>query len=101
MTLMLLVVIKVVNKIIVNLSKNNKFRNLMHALNIEAIKKPTFLNSNIKKIFNHLKKLIIKALILWHFDPKSYIQIKIDELSYAIGRVLSQFNLNSNVSINK
>ena len=43
------------NEIVVNSFKNNKFKKLMSIPNIEAIKKPTFLTSNAKKTFNHLK----------------------------------------------
>ena len=45
------------NKTVVNLSKNNKSKNLMYILNIRAINKSTFLTSNIKKIFNYLKQI--------------------------------------------
>ena len=51
------------NKIVVNLSKNNKSRTLIYIPNIKAIKKPTFVTSNAKKIFNYLKQAFIKALI--------------------------------------
>ena len=53
-----------VNKTVINLSKNNKSRNLMYVLNIKATKKPTFLNFNNKKAFNYLWLAFIKALIL-------------------------------------
>ena len=51
------------NETVVNLFKNNKFRNLMHILNIKATKKSIFLTPNAKKAFNHLKQVFIKALI--------------------------------------
>ena len=48
-----------VDKIVGNLSKcnklkNNKFKNLIYASNIEAIEKHIFLNLNAKKVFNYL-----------------------------------------------
>ena len=61
------------NKIVINLSKNNKSRNLICIPNIKAIKKLTFLNPNAKKIFNYLKQTFIKGPILQHFDLKSHI----------------------------
>ena len=33
---------------------------------------PIFLTFNIKITFNYLWLAFIKAIILWHFDPKSY-----------------------------
>ena len=43
------------NKTIVNLFKNHKSKNWIYMLNIRTIEKFTFLTSNAKKIFNHLK----------------------------------------------
>ena len=40
------------NKTLVYLSKNKKFRNLMHMQNISAIRKTKFLNPNAKNSFN-------------------------------------------------
>ena len=88
------------NEIIVNLSKNMKSKKLMHMLNIGAMRKPNFLIFNAKKTFNHLWLAFIKALIFRHFDLKSHIQIKTNVTSYAIYRVLSQLNLNSNILLN-
>ena len=68
------------NKIVVNLSKNNKFEKLMHIAKIGTTRKPIFLITNAKKIFNYLKQAFIKAAIFWHFNPKSYIWIKTDVL---------------------
>ena len=78
----------------------NSFRNLTHVLNIEATEELNFLTPNIKKAFNYLRLAFIKAPILRHFDLKSYIWIEPDALSYAIGRVLSQLNLNLDASPN-
>ena len=55
------------NKIVVNLSiklKNNKSKKLINISNIKAIRKHIFLTLNIKKFFNYLTKVFIKALIL-------------------------------------
>ena len=41
------------NKIIVNLSKNNKSRNSTHLLNIKAMKEYIFLTFNVRKAFNY------------------------------------------------
>ena len=56
------------NKTIINLS-----RNLTHMPNIGAIGESTFIIPNTKKIFNYLWLAFIKAIILQHFDLKSYI----------------------------
>lgn len=74
--------------------KNNKSRNLTNVLNDKAMEKPIFLTSSIKKVFNFLKQAFIKALIFQYFDPKYYIRIKINALSYAIEKVPSQLNIN-------
>ena len=42
------------NEMVVNLSKNNKSKNLTYIPNIIGIGKPTFLTPNAKKNFNHL-----------------------------------------------
>ena len=81
-------------------SKNKKSKKLTCISNIGAIKKSNFLTLDAKKAFNHLRLAFIKALILQHFDLESYIQIETDVSSYAIGRVLSQLNLDSNASPN-
>ena len=51
------------NEKFINLSKNNKSRNLTYMPNIRAIKKRIFLIPNAKKIFNYLQLMFIKALI--------------------------------------
>ena len=56
------------NETVVNLSKNNKSKNLMYMPNIGVTRKLIFLISNTKKIFNHLKQAFIKALLFQHFD---------------------------------
>ena len=43
------------NKMVVNLFKNDKSRNLTYMPNIEAIEKPTFSICNANKAFNYLK----------------------------------------------
>ena len=74
---------------VVNLSKNNKSRNLTYMLNIRATEKLICLTSNTKKIFNYLRLAFIKAPILQHFDLKSHNGIKTDVSGYAIGGMLN------------
>ena len=83
------------NKTIRNLSRKS-----MHMPNIKATGEPNFLTPNAKKAFNHLRLAFIEAPILQHFDLESHIQIKTNISGYAIGGVLSQLNLDSNVSPN-
>ena len=68
--------------------------------NIGAAREPNFLTPNAKEAFNYLKLAFIKAPIFWHFDLESHIRIKTNASSYAIGRVLSQLNLDSDTSPN-
>ena len=51
---------------------------------------PSFLIPDAKINFNCLCLAFIKVPILWHFDMKYHIWIKIDASSYAIGGILSQ-----------
>ena len=51
------------NKTIVNMSKNNKSKKLMHLPNIGAMVELNFLTSNAKKVFNHLQLAFVKAPI--------------------------------------
>ena len=88
------------NKTVMNLFKNNKFRNLTCMPNIGATGEPNLLIFDAKKAFNHLQLAFIEALILQYFDLKSHIQIKIDVSSYAIGKMLSPLNLDSDTSPN-
>ena len=83
------------NKTIRNLSRKST-----HMPNIRATGEPNFLTPDAKKTFNYLGLAFIKAPILWHFDLESHIQIKIDVSGYAIGKVLSQLNLNSDAPPN-
>ena len=77
------------NGTVVNLSKNEKSRKLMHMLNIGAIEKSNFLTPNAKKVLNHLRLAFIKAPILRHFDLESHIRIKTNVSGYAISDVVS------------
>ena len=54
-------VVKVSNR--VNKTIVNSFRNLMHVLKIQIIKKHIFLTPNTKKVFNYLKQTFIKVSI--------------------------------------
>ena len=83
-----------------NKTVKNSSKNLTRVPNIRATRKPIFLTPNAKKTFNYLRPAFIKAAILRHFDLESYIQIEINALSYAIDRVLSQLNLDSNAPLN-
>ena len=88
------------NGIVVNLSKNKKSRKSTRVPNIGTTGEPNFLTPKAKKTFNYLRLAFIKALILWHFDLESHIWIEFDILGYAINRVLSQLNLDSDTSPN-
>ena len=77
------------NGTVINLSKNEKSRNLTHMPNIGATKKLNFLTPHAKKTFNYLRLVLIKASIFRHFDLESHIRIEIDASSYAISGVLS------------
>ena len=88
------------NKMVVNLCKNKKSRKLTRVLNIGAIKKLNFLTPIAKKVFNYLRLAFIKALIFQHFDLKSHNRIKNDASGYAIGKMSSQLNLDSNALLN-
>ena len=82
----------IANETVINLSnklKNNKSRNLMYVPNIKAMRKSIFLIFNAKKVFNYLKQVFTKPLILQYFNLKNHIWIEINALSYAISGVLS------------
>ena len=83
-----------------NETVRNSSRKLTCMPNIGAIREPNFLTPNAKKAFNHLQLAFIKAPIFQHFDLEIHIRIKTDVLSYSIGRVLSQLNLNSDAPPN-
>ena len=91
------------NETVVNLfnkSKNNKFRNSIYILNIKAIEKLNFVIPNAKKTFNYLQLAFIKTLIFQDFDLESQIWIKTNALGYIIGEMLSELNLDSNITSN-
>ena len=50
---------------------------------------------NAKVAFTQSKKVFTKALIFYHFDPKSHIWIKTGGFGNTIGRVLSQRTLDN------
>ena len=68
--------------------------------NIKNIGKSIFLTPNIKKTLNHLKQMLIKASIFWHFNLEKHIQIETNISSYSMSGVLSQLNLNFNAVLN-
>lgn len=53
----------------------------------------SFLIPKVKKSFTKLKQIFTKALMLTHFKPDGYIQIKMDASGYVIKRILSQLIL--------
>ena len=55
------------NELVINLSKNNKFRNSMHMPDIKAIREPIFLISNIKKVFNYINISVYQS-----FNPLTF-----------------------------
>ena len=65
------------NKMVVNLSKNNKSRNLTYIPNIGAMREPNFLNPNAKKAFNYLRLAFIEAPIFQYFDLKVISELKL------------------------
>ena len=75
-------------------SKSEKSKKLLKTRNLpnfDAIETGlNFLTPDAREAFNYLRLVFTKALILWHFDPKFYIQIKTDVSSYVIGDMLSQ-----------
>lgn len=75
--------------------KNKQSRNS----SLVATKKLQFLTFSAKKAFHRLRQAFIKAPILQHFDPKSYIWIKTNTLGYAIVGVLNQ-QLNESTTLN-
>ena len=58
-------------------------------MRIGATRKPTFLIPGAKKVFNQLRQVFPKALILQHFDPECHIRIEINTSGYVIEGVLN------------
>ena len=48
------------------------------------IKATVYLTFNIRVAFTQLRKVFIKATIIYHFNPEYYIQLKINLFGYAI-----------------
>ena len=48
-----------------------------------------FFTSKARLVFIKLRQTFVKALILYYFDSKHYIRVKMDILGYGIGRILS------------
>ena len=89
------------NETVVNLFKNNKSKILTYMPNIKAMKELIFLIPNAKKAVNYLRQVFIKVSMLQNYNLKSLIWIETNTSGYAIGRILNQLNLNSNISSNK
>ena len=51
-----------------------------------------FFTPEAKLVFTQLRQVFVKASILQHFDPESYIRIETDASGYAIGDVLCQLS---------
>ena len=69
-----------------------KVQKLSKSKNLSKSKKMVrsdFFTPKAKLAFIKLRQAILKALILYHFDPEHHIQIKTDALGYAIGKVFS------------
>ena len=66
--------------------KNAKFEIQTY---IRAMGEPIFLTPNTKEIFNQLRQVFTKALILQYFDLKCYIRIETNVSGYTLGEVLS------------
>ena len=49
----------------------------------------SFFTLKARLTFTQLRQAFVETLILHHFDPESYIQIKIDASSYTISSILS------------
>ena len=68
------------NKIIIDLSKSKKLKNIKFKIqvHIKAIKEAISQILSTNEVFNLLKQVFIKALIVQYFDLESYIQIETD-----------------------
>ena len=56
----------------------------------KAANNSNFLTSEAKLAFLYLRQAFMKAPILYYFDSKCYIRIKIDVFGFIIGGILSQ-----------
>ena len=54
-----------------------------------------FLTPEAKLAFAELRHALVKAPILYHFDPERHIRIETDASEYVIGGVLSQLTSNN------
>ena len=52
-----------------------------------------FLTLGTRLVFTKLRQAFIKTLILNYLDPERYIQVELNESSYAIDGVLNQLTL--------
>ena len=75
-----------------NLSKSKKLKNAKSGIqtHIGATRKPIFLTSGARGVFNQLRQAFTKPQILQHFNPKCHIWIETNALGYVIGGVLNQ-----------
>lgn len=56
----------------------------------KTVSSSEFLITGARLIFNKLRQAFVKILILYYFNLKRYIWIKIDALGYAISKVFNQ-----------
>ena len=84
------------NAMVLNLFKNNKFRNLTRISNIRAVEKPTFFivnasfsNPEYKESLQPFIASIYQSLNYLIFRSKNHIWIETDKLSYVISKVLN------------
>ena len=81
-----------------NLAKTTKSKILVKSKNHDFPKfrpeeaRTDFLTPKARLAFIQLRQAFVKALILHHFDPESYIRIETDVSGYAIGSILSQLS---------
>ena len=69
--------------------KNQKMSKSKKLSKSKKIVRSDFLIPKTRLAFTKLRGVFVKALILYHFDPKHYIQVETSILSYAIGEVFS------------
>ena len=67
---------------------------MVNTSNSKAMEEPSFLTSKAREVFNRLKQVFTKALILQHFDPECHIRIATNTSGYAIGGILNQLTSN-------
>ena len=87
--------LEIMIKLIIGICLSLKVKNAKCGIQtyIKVTRKPIFLTPGAKEIFNQLRQVFIKALILQYFDPKCYIWIEINISGYTMRRVLRQLTI--------